>query len=62
MDREIKEILYKEDNVIVCKANRIRWHGHIQRRVKETITVINWMSVKGQSRGRPKPTWLEQVK
>ena len=62
--KELRERLGLVDIVLVLQQNRLRWYGHVLRKVDN-----DWMKkcveyeVEGaRPRGRPKKTWREIVK
>ena len=46
------------------RENRLRWFGHVQRKpIEAPVRRIETIIVEGKrSRGRPKKTWVEQIK
>ena len=46
------------------RENRLRWFGHVQRKpIEAPVRRIETIIVEGKrSRGRPKITWVEQIK
>ncbi|KAJ8948166.1 hypothetical protein NQ318_009258 [Aromia moschata] len=62
-NKEIEELIGKEDIVRVIKAQRLRWWGHIQRREPTVLIrkVSNWTPPTNRPRGRPKERWQDQI-
>lgn len=55
MNHNVKEIWEDEDVVKFIKTQRLRWFGHIMRRIN--VLESNRMAIENQFRGR----WREQV-
>ena len=62
--REFREKLGVAPLSTKMRENRLRWFGHVQRKnVSCLIRRIESIIVEGKrSRGRPKKTWVEQIK
>ena len=63
MNYEIDQILKHENIVRFCKAQRIRWYGHIFRKTRDDAIKIltEWKPTETRPRGKPRSRWRKQL-
>lgn len=63
-NKEIEEELNGETIIKTIKQQRIRWLGHIWRKDSNDPTkqILDWKPAHKRRRGRPRKTWMEEVK
>jgi len=63
LSKELRGRLGLDDKISVLQRNRLRWYGHVLRKVdNDSIKKCMEYEVEGaRPRGRPKKTWREIV-
>jgi len=61
--KELRERLGVDDIALILQQNRLRWYGHVLRKVDDWVKKCMEYEVGGsRPRGRPKRTWKEVVR
>ena len=62
-NHELNELIENADVVRFIKSRRITWLGHVTRMDGGRMPrrILEWKSMGGRMRGRPKKRWIEDV-
>ena len=62
-NHELNELIGNADVVRFIKGRRITWLGHVTRMDGGRMPrrILEWKSMGGRMRGRPKKRWIEDV-